>query len=97
MKPDLLKAIYKELMDATPEELLEVAKEHYIYRSEYLNSIGTPNPEYLMDIAFKIGKGIGWGCIAPDWLREYRENIKEAEDRTKRTPIEAPQMPREEK
>lgn len=69
------KDIYADQKAATPEELLEVVKYHYLYGpASHTDSEGRSlvDPEHMMDMAFKIGRGEGWTEIAPAWLREYR-------------------------
>jgi len=81
-----------EIKAATPEELLEVAKNQYLW-SQFMSDIeGTwrGNPETLMDMAFRIGKGEGWRVIAPAWLEEYREQVRQEEERRANMPHEFP-------
>ncbi len=59
--------LYKELKEASPEELLEAVLYHY-----GMNAIITHNRAGLLKLGFALARENGWRHVAPAWLGEYR-------------------------
>lgn len=59
---------YKNLVDATPEELLEAAINFYIKHN--------PDCERWLRLGFALAQLDGWQQVAPAWLSDWLEDCK---------------------
>lgn len=91
MREDMtkLKDILEDLKTASPEELLEA----YIW----FYAINTDLPEWwerAVKAGFALAQPDGWKSVAPAWLEEYRQTMKEFEKRHSNIPFEVKPVPK---